>query len=80
MHESYIPIMGYVFVGATTMALALVTVLDKSGAQADNKSSVSSTSMLPNIFNTTGPGPAPGQINVGGARKKRKTRRRKLKN
>ena len=50
MHESYIPIMGYVFIGATTMALALVTALDKSGAQADNKSSVSSTAMLPNIF------------------------------
>ena len=86
MHESYIPIMGYVFIGATTMALALVTVLDKSGAQADNKSSVSSTSMLPNIFNTMGNDTvtrteqASGQLNVGGARKKRKTRRRKVKN
>jgi len=77
MQNSSIPIMGYVFIGATTMALALVTVLDKSGAQADNKSSVSSTSMLPNIFNTTGPSTSISSqpIKVGG--KKRKTRRRK---
>jgi hypothetical protein len=85
MQESHIPIMGYVYIGVTALTLALVTVLDKSGAQNDNKSPESSTSMLPNIFPTTKTATVeeeeePAQSTKVGGRKKRKTRRRKRKN
>ena len=53
MREPGIPLMSYVFVGVTSVILALVTVLDKGGAQQDNKSSESSTSLLPNIFSAS---------------------------
>jgi hypothetical protein len=53
MREPPIPFMSYVFVGVTSVVLALVTVLDKGGAIEDNKSPESSTSMLPNIFSSS---------------------------
>ena len=90
MHSPPIPLMSYVFVGITSLVLALVTVLDTGATQTDNKSPESSTSMLPNIFSTkpaTEPsssmfsslvpehGSAEGTIKVGG--KKRTTRSNK---
>jgi hypothetical protein len=77
MREPGIPLMSYVFVGVTSIVLALVTILDKGGAQEDNKSPESSTSLLPNIFATT---PATQDtvsepVKTGG--KKRKTRSNK---
>jgi hypothetical protein len=53
MREPSIPIMGYVFVGITSVVLALVTVLDKGDVQQNMNSSESSTSMLPSIFSSS---------------------------
>jgi len=95
MNENSLPFMTYVFVGVTSLALALVTVLDKSGAQADNKSPVSSTSMLPNMFSRSSSGPSPsqslstnniaptsmfGEPKIGGKKRKTKSRRSKRNN
>jgi hypothetical protein len=79
MREPGIPLISYFFVGITSVILALVTVLDKSGAQQDNKSAESSTSLLPNIFAAkpaTEPITYPSEpIKMGG--KKRKTKSNK---
>jgi hypothetical protein len=75
MREPGIPLMSYVFVGVTSLVLALVTVLDKGGAQQDNKSPESSTSLLPNIFSASPQQPAGEPVKIGG--KKRKTRTNK---
>ena len=78
MREPGIPLMSYVFVGVTSVILALVTVLDKGGAQQDNKSPESSTSLLPNVFSAspvTAQESTPEPVKTGG--KKRKTRSNK---
>jgi hypothetical protein len=67
MYNESIPLLTYVFVGATALALAAVTILDKSGAQTDNNSTQSSTSMLPNIFSSkTEPEPTPSLLSTIG--------------
>jgi hypothetical protein len=59
-----IPVIGYVFIGITTLALTYVTLADNSSGSSSETSSSSAVSMLPSLTSTT-------EVKTGGKKHKK---------